>query len=91
MHNTKWVRIVYSEQARYCWNKIAKTKLSCYVHTYQAERNIKLILFKIMILHDEYLEDLLVLLGDNNSLATSSHASVLDLPTNDDLQSFWTV
>ena len=44
--------------------------------------------FKIMIQHDEHLENLLVLLGDNNCLATSSHASVLDLPTNDDLSKF---
>ena len=44
--------------------------------------------FKIMIQHDEHLENLLVLLGDNNCLATSSHASVVDLPTNDDLSKF---
>ena len=68
--------------------KLWRPNLSYYVHTYQAERNIKLILFKIMILHDEYLENLFILLGNNNSLATSSHASVLDLPTNDDLSKF---
>ena len=38
-----------------------------------------------MIPQGERLENLLVLLGDNNCLTTSSHASVLDLPTNDDL------
>ena len=42
-------------------------------------------LIKIMIPHDERLENLLVLLGNNNYLATLSHASVLDLPTKDDL------
>ena len=45
-------------------------------------------LFKIMVLHDESWEKLLLLLGNNNYLATSSHASVLDLPTNDDLSKF---
>ena len=30
----------------------------------------------------------LVLLCDNNCLATSSHASVMDLPTNDDQSKF---
>ena len=38
-----------------------------------------------MIPHDEGLENLLVVLGDNKYLATLSHASVLDLPTNADL------
>ena len=46
---------------------------------------MELTLFKIMIPQGERLENLLVLLGDNNCLTTSSHASVLDLPTNDDL------
>ena len=45
-------------------------------------------LFKIMIPHDEHLENVLVLLGDNNCFATSSHASVLDLPTKDDVPKF---
>ena len=65
-----------------------KTKLSYYVHKHLAERNMEPTLFKIMIPHDECLENLLVLLGDNNCLATSSHASVLDLPTTDDLSKF---
>ena len=34
------------------------------------------------------MENLFVLLGDNNYLATSSHASVLDLTTNADLSKF---
>ena len=38
-----------------------------------------------MIPHDECLENFLVFLSDTNCLATSPHASVLDLPTNDDL------
>ena len=45
-------------------------------------------LFKIMIPHNEHLENLLVLLGDNSCIPTSSHASVLDLPINDDLSNF---
>ena len=45
-------------------------------------------LFKIMVSHDESWEKLLLLLGNNNYLATSSHAFVLDLPTNDDLSKF---
>ena len=49
---------------------------------------MELTLFKIMIPHDESWENLLVLLGDNDYLATSSHASVLDLPSNDDLSKF---
>ena len=47
-------------------------------------------LFKIMIPQGECLENLLVLLGDNNCLTTSSHASVLDLPMMI-CQSFWIV
>ena len=68
--------------------KIVKTELSYYVHTHQAERNMEPTLFKIMIPHDERFKNLLVLLGDNNCLTTSSHASVLDLPTNNDLSKF---
>ena len=49
---------------------------------------MELTLFKIMIPHDESWENLSVLLGDNDYLATSSHASVLDLPSNDDLSKF---
>ena len=45
-------------------------------------------LFKIMVPHDESWEKLLLLLGNNNYLTTSSHASVLDLPANDDLSKF---
>ena len=62
--------------------------MSYYVHTYQAERHMEPTLIKIMIPHDERLENLLVLLGNNNYLATLSHASVLDLPTKDDLWKF---
>ena len=65
--------------------KIVKTKLSYYVHTHQAERNMEPTILKIMIPHDERLENFLVFLSDTNCLATSPHASVLDLPTNDDL------
>ena len=79
MQNTKWVRIVYSKQTRYCWKKL---------WPHQAERNMEPTLLKSMIRHDECLENLLVLLSDNNCLATSSHASVLDLPTNTDLSKF---
>ena len=68
--------------------KIVKTELSYYVHTHQAERNVEPALFKIMIPHEERLENLLVLLGDNSCLATSLHASALDLPTNNDLSKF---
>ena len=71
--------------------KIMKTDLSYYVHTHHTERIMEQTLFKMIIPHDEGLENLLVLLGDNNCLATSSHASVLDLRTNDDLPSFWIV
>ena len=46
------------------------------------------IFFKNLIPHDEHLENFVVLLGDNNCLATSPHASVLNLPTNDDLSEF---
>ena len=42
-------------------------------------------LFKIMIPHSERLENLMVLLGDNDSIATSMQASVLDLASNQDL------
>ena len=62
--------------------------MSYYVHTHQAERIMEPTLFKIMIPQDEHFENLLVLLGDSNSFATSSHASVLDLLTNDDLSKF---
>ena len=71
--------------------KIMKTDLSYYVHAHHTERIMEQTLFKIMIPHDEGLENLLVLLVDNNCLATSSLASVLDLRTNDDLPSFWIV
>ena len=53
---------------------IVKTDLSYYVHTHQAERNMEPTLFKIMIPHDQHSENFLVLLGDNNCLATVSHA-----------------
>ena len=45
------------------------TKLSYYVHTNKAERHIEQTL-QIMIPHDEGLENLLVVLGDNKNLAT---------------------
>ena len=67
-----------------------KTDLSYYVHAHHTERIMEQT-FKNMIPHDEGLENLLVLLGDNNCLVTSSLASVLDLRTNDDLPSFWIV
>ena len=62
--------------------------MSYYVHTHQAERIMEPTLFKIMIPQDEHFENLLVLLGDSICFATSSHASVLDLLTNDDLSKF---
>ena len=73
-HKTKWVRIVYSQQSRSSW-KNCEDQIVLYIEP---------TLFKIVIPH-ECLEKLSVLLGDNNYLATSSHASVLDLPTNDDV------
>ena len=65
--------------------KIVKTELSYYCKTHQSEKNMDPSLFKIMISHEEHLENLLVLLGDNNSVATGTSASVLDLPTNEEL------
>ena len=60
-----------------------QTKLPHICHTHQAERKMEPTLFKIMIPADnKCLENLSVLLGDNNCLATSSHISVLDIPTN---------
>ena len=41
-------------------------------------------LFKIRIPHNEHLKKLLVLLGDNNCMSTSSHASIFNLPAKDD-------
>ena len=63
-----------------------KTKLAYHVHIHEA--GIHMEPKKVIIPHDEGLENLLVLLGDNNYLATSSHASVLDLTTNADLSKF---
>ena len=65
--------------------KIVKSELSYYVHPHQSKRNMEPTLFKIMIQHDECLESLLLFLIDKNSLVNSSHASVLDLPTKDNL------
>ena len=65
--------------------KIVKGELSYYVHPHQSKRNMEPTLFKIMIQHDECLESLLLFLIDKNSLVNSSHASVLDLPTKDNL------
>ena len=62
--------------------------MSYYVKTHQAKRNIELKLFKMMIQHDEQLENLKGLLGNSNCLETSSHAYILDLSTNDDLSKF---
>ena len=62
-----------------------KSELSYYVHPHQSKRNMEPTLFKIMIQHDECLESLLLFLIDKNSLVNSSHASVLDLPTKDNL------
>ena len=38
-----------------------------------------------MIPHDKHLEKLLVLLGDNNCMATSSHFPIFDLSAKDNL------
>ena len=65
--------------------KIVKSELSYYVHPHQSKRNMEPTLFKIMIQHDECLESLLLFLIDKNSLVNSSHASVLDVPTKDNL------
>lgn len=48
--------------------KIVKTEICFYVHTHQAERNMQPTLLKIMIPHNEHLENLLLLQGDNNCL-----------------------
>ena len=65
MHSTKLCIQIKRDIAE----KIVKTELSYYVHTHHAERNMEPTLFKIMIPHDECLENLLLLLGDNNCLA----------------------
>ena len=85
IHNTKWLRIVYSEQTRSCW-KHCEDQIGL-LRSYTPCRNTYGTK-KAIIPHDEGLENLLVLLGDNNYLVTSSHASVLDLPTNADLSKF---
>ena len=61
--------------------KIVKTELSYYCKTHEAERRNNPEIFKIMIAHDQRLENLIILLGDNNHIATSESSSVLDLPT----------
>ena len=38
-------------------------------------------MFRIMIPHDQRLENLLILLGDNDHIATAESSSVLNLPT----------
>ena len=64
---------------------VVKTELSYFVNTHKSERIMNRDLFKIMIPHSERLENLMVLLGDNDWIATSMQASVLDLPRNQDL------
>lgn len=69
----------------YNMNKPDIAELSYLFYTHQAEENVKPTLFKIRIPHDEHLENLLVLLDDNNCMATSSHASLFNLQAKDDL------
>ena len=64
---------------------VVKTELSYFVNTHKSEPIMNRDLFKIMIPHSERLQNLMVLLGDNDSIATSMQASVLDLPSNQDL------
>ena len=61
--------------------KVVKTELWYYIKTHECKRRANPELFKLLIPHDERLENLLVLLGDNDNIATSESSSVLDLPT----------
>lgn len=65
--------------------KIVKTELSYYCRTHESQRRLNPNLFKIMITHDERLENLLILLGSNDNVASSSSPSIVDLPTLDEL------
>lgn len=62
-------------------DKIVKTELSHYCKTHESERGNNPDMFKIMIPHDQRLENLLILLGDNNYIATAESSLVLDLLT----------
>ena len=66
--------------------KIIKTELSYYCRTHECQRRLNPDLFKIMITHDERLENLLILLGNNDNVASSSSSSIVDLPTLDELK-----
>ena len=66
--------------------KIVKTELTYYIKTHEAERKVNPDTFKIMIPHDQRLENLLILLGNNDHIATADSASILDLPTMKELE-----
>ena len=61
--------------------KVVKTELSYYIRTHESERSNDPQMFRIMIPHDQRLENLIILLGDNSHIATAENSSVLDLPT----------
>ena len=63
-----------------------KTELSYYIRTHESRRRANPSLFKIMITHEERLENLLILLGGNDNVATSPSSSIVDLPTLDELR-----
>ena len=66
--------------------KIVKTELSYYCKTHESQRRANPALFKIMISHEERLENLLILLGGNDNVASASSSSTVDLPTLDELR-----
>ena len=65
--------------------KIIKTELSYYCKTHESEKRNDPEMFRIMIPHEQRLENLMVLLGDNNNIATCESSSVLDLPTMEEI------
>jgi len=66
--------------------KIVRTELSYYCKTHEYERRANLDMFKIVIPHEQRLENLFFLLGDSSHVATLESSSVLDLPTMKELE-----
>ena len=66
--------------------KIVKAELTYYIKTHEAERKLNPETFPIMIPQDQRLENLLILLGDNDNIATANSASVMDLLTMKELE-----
>ena len=66
--------------------KIVRTELSYYCKTHEYERRANPDMFKIMIPHEQRLENLFFLLGDSSHVATLESSSVLDLPTMKELE-----